>query len=89
MVIFQSFLYVYQRVHTIHCSFGTSWPWVVEVVACVAVNDAFVMKAWGEQQKALNLGGFDGFCEAPKKQPEMTGIQGAWTWTRTGWCFGT
>jgi len=23
-----------------------------EVVACVAVNDAFVMKAWGEQQKA-------------------------------------
>ena len=25
---------------------------VGEVVACVAVNDAFVMKAWGKQQEA-------------------------------------
>ena len=27
----------------------------VDVVACVATNDAYVMHAWGEQQKATGL----------------------------------
>ena len=45
---------VYQGVNTVHCSFGSWGPGVGQVVACVSVNDAFVMKAWGQQQKALN-----------------------------------